>query len=65
MATQTRSEMSTRRNKKQNVEPMYNRSKYITMSNDKLGYKNQTSARSAWKSNVDDVVSDKVSSFEL
>ena len=61
MAAQTRSEMSTRRNKKRNMEPMYMRSKYITMSNDMLGYKNQNTSRSAWKSHADDVVSDKVS----
>ncbi len=61
MAAQTRSEMSTRRNKKRNIEPMYMRSKYITTSNDMLGYKNQNTSRSAWKSNADDVVSDKVS----
>ena len=61
MATQSRSELSTTRNEKRNIEPMYMRSKYITMSNDVLGYKNQNTSRSAWKSNTENVVSDKVS----
>lgn len=39
------------------------RSKYITMSHDMLGYKNQNTSRSAWKSNVDNAVSEKVSCF--
>ena len=58
--------MSTRRNKTRNKEPMYMRSKYITMSSDMLGYRNQNTSRSAWKSNTDSVASDKVSlNFEL
>ncbi|XP_028411573.1 epithelial cell-transforming sequence 2 oncogene-like [Dendronephthya gigantea] len=60
MASRPRSEMSTRQNKKRDSKPMYMKSKYITMSNDILGYRNQNTNRSAWKSNVDDILYDKV-----
>ena len=41
------------------------RSKYITMSHDMLGYKNQNTSRSAWKPNVDNAMSEKVSCFVI